>query len=53
MVFNILKLLAFVVLFVDGLRADTNFLTGANDIIVVRDQVKLTILELLFKLIKI
>jgi len=38
MVFNILKLLAFVVLFVDGLRADTNFLTGANDIIVVKDQ---------------
>ncbi len=37
----LLKLVAVVVLFVDGLRADTNFLTGANDIIVVRDEVKL------------
>ena len=38
MVCNVLKLCV-VIFFVDGLQADTNFLTGANDIIVVKDQV--------------
>ena len=39
MISDVLKLCVVVILFVDGLQADTNFLTGANDIIVVKDQV--------------
>ena len=43
MISDVLKLCVVVILFVDGLQADTNFLTGANDIIVVKDQVTFSV----------